>query len=193
MIVGSRRPYSLYKERQQQELYLSKKKSQEGMEWKVWMECAYELFLFQAHYAHSRGALHFTRLSRIYPVPSRLTRCSGSARTAVSCCIPPIWHPSFLKVISLFWSTTSNAFHFSFRMISPTLLDVAAITGLPPNAETVHPFASVPEFSDPWPTRTLRGVLIRLCCLSFSNSPELRASEHGRIYLLSYWLCPHLL
>lgn len=37
-------------------------------------------------------------------------------------------------------------------MISPTLLDVAAITGLPPNAETVHPFASVPEFSDPWPS-----------------------------------------
>ncbi|VFQ75065.1 unnamed protein product [Cuscuta campestris] len=38
-----------------------------------------------------------------------------------------------------FWSISTNSFHFRFGMMGPTLLDVAALTGLRPHGEDVGP------------------------------------------------------
>ncbi|GAU23874.1 hypothetical protein TSUD_369820 [Trifolium subterraneum] len=38
-----------------------------------------------------------------------------------------------------FWEKSTNTFQFPFEMLTPTLLDVAALTGLRPNEETFDP------------------------------------------------------
>lgn len=45
-----------------------------------------------------------------------------------------------MLIVSLyFWDTTHNTFHLPYGMMTPTLFDVAAITGLWPTGETYDP------------------------------------------------------
>lgn len=46
--------------------------------------------------------------------------------------------PSLIEAFSFFWSVTTNSFHVSLGMMSPILLDVALLTGIPPRGTPAY-------------------------------------------------------
>ena len=51
----------------------------------------------------------------------------------------PKYHNEMLIAALYFWNISTNSLHLKCGMLTPTLLDVAAITGLKPIGETFHP------------------------------------------------------
>lgn len=96
-----------------------------------------------------------------------------------------------LFVFAGFWSTPLNGFLFPFRMINPTLLDVATITGLPIIGEEPS---------------SLHTTLVEDLKIMFSKSASSYASflvtnkkkqevvsdgEHNAFFL--YWFCKYFI
>jgi len=48
----------------------------------------------------------------------------------------PRYHNEMLIVALHFWNISTNSLHLKYGMLTPTLLDVATITGLKPIGET---------------------------------------------------------
>ncbi|KAH0669406.1 hypothetical protein KY285_025772 [Solanum tuberosum] len=45
--------------------------------------------------------------------------------------------PHLLYAALFFWSTSGNSFHFNFGMMSPTVFDISALTGIRPHGEAI--------------------------------------------------------
>jgi hypothetical protein len=82
-----------------------------------------------------------------------------------------------------FWNSSTNSLHLKCGMFTPTLLDVAAITGLKPIGETFDP------------SKSKSGVtfdFVRATCgpyIKQEHKPhDKEVSEHEHIAFLTYWL-----
>lgn len=97
----------------------------------------------------------------------------------------------FLFAFVGFWSTPLNGFVFSFSMLSPTLLDVAAITGLPLRGEE-------PSALHTTPIEDLKIKFSKITCsyTSFQGANEKHQGpvidgEHNVFLLL--WFCKYFI
>ena len=84
-----------------------------------------------------------------------------------------------------FWDVNTNSFHTRYGMISPTLYDMAFLTGLPPTGETYLP--------DMIPTVSISGIDLSNKTYSAFVKRNMgtgdSVSEGEHVAFLMYWLC----
>nr|KYP48746.1 hypothetical protein KK1_029548 [Cajanus cajan] len=99
-----------------------------------------------------------------------------------------LFNPQMLLFAIFFWNRETRAFEFPCGFVCPTLLDIAAITGLAPIGDRFHPDAfeeeiSIKETSISWDKKTY---------LAFINAhvgkPGTPVSTYEHIAFLMYWL-----
>nr|KYP37371.1 hypothetical protein KK1_041441 [Cajanus cajan] len=99
-----------------------------------------------------------------------------------------LFDPQMLLSAIFFWNRETRAFEFPCGFVSPTLLDIAAITGLTPLGDRFYPDVveeeiSIKEVSITWDKKTY---------LAFINAhvgqPGTPVSESEHISFLMYWL-----
>ncbi|MDV3201112.1 MAG: hypothetical protein Q8877_02820 [Sweet potato little leaf phytoplasma] len=87
---------------------------------------------------------------------------------------------------SYFWSRSTNTFHFHYGMMTPTLLDVAALTGLRPNAEVLTLESKAKWIHDIGPGPYTFNSFVSSRLEKYSNDAEVIAIEHAEF--LTLWL-----
>jgi len=87
-----------------------------------------------------------------------------------------------------FWNISTNSLHLKCGMLTPTLLGVAAITGLKPIGETFDPDDESSEISFNF-NKTAYGLFIAEH--NDTESAEVNAEEH--VAFLTYWLSMYIL
>nr|KYP35927.1 hypothetical protein KK1_042998 [Cajanus cajan] len=99
-----------------------------------------------------------------------------------------LFDPQMLLSAIFFWNRETRAFEFPYGFVCPTLLDIAAITGLPPVGDRFYPDSfeeeiSIKELSITWDKKTY---------LAFINAhvaqPGTPVSISEHIAFLMYWL-----
>nr|KYP40720.1 hypothetical protein KK1_037938 [Cajanus cajan] len=99
-----------------------------------------------------------------------------------------LFDPQMLLSAIFFWNRETRAFEFPCGFVCPTLLDIAAITGLTPLGDRFHPDVfedeiSIKELSITWDKKTY---------LAFINAhvgqPGTPVSPFEHIAFLMYWL-----
>jgi len=82
-----------------------------------------------------------------------------------------------------FWNTSTSSLHLKCGMLTPTLLDVAAITGLKPTDETFVPSSCESDFSFYFDRATFGNYIIDQ---HIRDKEEVSDEEH--IVFLTFWL-----
>jgi hypothetical protein len=82
-----------------------------------------------------------------------------------------------------FWESSINTFHFKAGMMTPTLFDVAAITGLRPTRPTFDPKYVSQYFSFDYKTLTFSGFIE-----DHHDTKSAEVSDEEHIAFLTYWL-----
>ncbi|KAK2442624.1 serine/threonine-protein phosphatase 7 long form protein [Trifolium repens] len=95
----------------------------------------------------------------------------------------PRYNAEMLIAALHFWENSTNTFHFKAGMMTPTLFDVAAITGLRPTGPTFDPKYTTPNHQFDFKVLSFSGFLKTFHDLS---SDDVSHEEH--IAFLTYWL-----
>jgi hypothetical protein len=95
----------------------------------------------------------------------------------------PKYHGEMILAALHFWENSTNTFHFKVGMMTPTLLDVAAITGLKPTGFTFDPKYKSNNFHFDFKILSFSGFLKTYFKPAVE---EVSAEEH--IAFLTYWL-----
>ncbi|XP_057428984.1 uncharacterized protein LOC130722314 [Lotus japonicus] len=100
---------------------------------------------------------------------------------------PISYNPAMLLSALYFWERSTNCLHVPFGMITPTLLDVAAITGLWPIGDDYH---SAPAPVKPISIPTDNISFSRFIKDHYVESGEVSDAEH--VAFLLYWLSAYV-
>ncbi|WJX28405.1 hypothetical protein P8452_17131 [Trifolium repens] len=95
----------------------------------------------------------------------------------------PKYNAEMLIAALHFWENSTNTFHFKAGMMTPTLFDVAAITGLRPTGPTFDPKYTTVNHQFDFKVLSFSGFLKTFHDLS---SDDVSHEEH--IAFLTYWL-----
>ncbi|KAK2430056.1 serine/threonine-protein phosphatase 7 long form protein [Trifolium repens] len=95
----------------------------------------------------------------------------------------PRYNAEMLIAALHFWESSTNTFHFKAGMMTPTLFDVAAITGLRPTGPTFDPKYTTSNHQFDFKVLSFSGFLKTFHDLS---SDDVSHEEH--IAFLTYWL-----
>jgi len=99
----------------------------------------------------------------------------------------PRYNKEILIATLHFWNTSSSSLHLKCGMLTPTLLDVAAITGLKPTSSTFDPEGYESELSFDF-NRFAYGIFIKE--QHKTESVEVTVKEH--VAFLTYWLSMYI-
>ncbi|XP_020239084.1 uncharacterized protein LOC109818095 [Cajanus cajan] len=99
-----------------------------------------------------------------------------------------LFDPQMLLSAIFFWNREARAFEFPCGFVCPTLLDIAAITGLLPLGERFHPNAfeeelSIKDISITWDKKTYLAFIT-----AHMGQPGAPVSSLEHIAFLMYWL-----
>ncbi|KAK2442745.1 serine/threonine-protein phosphatase 7 long form protein [Trifolium repens] len=100
----------------------------------------------------------------------------------------PKYNAEMLKAALHFWENSTNTFHLKAGMMTPTLFDVAAITGLRPTGPTFDPKYTTVNHQFDFKVLSFSGFLKTFHDLS---SDDVSHEEH--IAFLTYWLSHFIL
>lgn len=82
-----------------------------------------------------------------------------------------------------FWSTSGNAFHFNFGMMSPTVFDISALTGIRPHGEAISSVLDIQRQKWGKSKKTSYEKFIKL------NMQREDVTEEEHLAFLNMWLC----
>ena len=86
-----------------------------------------------------------------------------------------------------FWNISTNSLHLKCGMLTPTLLDVAAITGLKPTGPTFDPEGYESELSFNF-NRFAYGIFIK----EHHETESVEVTDEEHVAFLIYWLSMHI-
>lgn len=93
-----------------------------------------------------------------------------------------------------FWSVSTNSFHFRFGMMSPTVLDVVALTGFMPHGEEVCAVLSMLESSEDFAMKRITSdEHFNYCKFLDVSMGAVPVTEDEHISFLVMWLSKYLL
>ncbi|KAK2416159.1 serine/threonine-protein phosphatase 7 long form protein [Trifolium repens] len=95
----------------------------------------------------------------------------------------PKYNAEMLKAALHFWENSTNTFHFMAGMMTPTLFDVAAITGLRPTGPTFDPKYTTVNHHFDFKVLSFSGFL-----KTFHDTSDEDVSFEEHIAFLTYWL-----
>jgi hypothetical protein len=95
----------------------------------------------------------------------------------------PKYHNKLIIAALHFWNPSTNSLHLKCGMITPTLLDVAGITGLKPTGQTFDPEKHQSEFSFDF-TRPAYGLFI----IDHYDTSTTEVSDTEHVAFLTCWL-----
>jgi len=99
----------------------------------------------------------------------------------------PKYHSEMIIAALHFWNPSTRSLHLKYGMLTPTLLDVAGLTGLKPIGQTFDPDGHISELSFDF-SRPAYGNFI--LDHHVTSSPEVSETEH--IAFLTYWLSMYI-
>ncbi|KAK4715256.1 hypothetical protein R3W88_013594 [Solanum pinnatisectum] len=91
--------------------------------------------------------------------------------------------PDLLYAALCFWSTSGNAFHFNFGMMSPTVFDISALTGIRPHGEAI---SSVLDIQSPKREKSKKIYYEKFIKV---NTQREDITEEEHLAFLNMWLC----
>ncbi|KAH0753625.1 hypothetical protein KY290_023895 [Solanum tuberosum] len=91
--------------------------------------------------------------------------------------------PDLLYAALCFWSTSGNAFHFNFGMMSPTVFDISALTGIRPHGEAI---SSVLDIQSPKREKSKKIYYEKFIKV---NTQREDVTEEEHLVFLNMWLC----
>jgi len=86
-----------------------------------------------------------------------------------------------------FWNISTTRLHLKFGMLTPTLLDVAAITSLKPTGQTFDPEGYESEISFDF-KRLAYGIFIK----EHHNTESAEVTDEEHVAFLTYWLSMYI-
>ncbi|WJX66946.1 hypothetical protein P8452_51451 [Trifolium repens] len=95
----------------------------------------------------------------------------------------PKYNAEMLIAALHFWENSTNTFHFKAGMMTPTLFDVAAITGLRPTGPTYDPKYTTPNHQFDFKTLSYSKYIE-----TFHDLSSVEVSHEEHIAFLTYWL-----
>ncbi|GAU48420.1 hypothetical protein TSUD_405500 [Trifolium subterraneum] len=95
----------------------------------------------------------------------------------------PKYHPEMLLAALHFWDSSTSTFQFKAGMLTPTLLDVAAITGLRPTGPSFDPTYASSTHNFAYTAKTYSKYIQEQYV---TKSAEV--TDHEHIAFLTYWL-----
>nr|GMD41512.1 uncharacterized protein LOC109181345 [Ipomoea batatas] len=101
---------------------------------------------------------------------------------------------NLLYAALFFWSASTNSFHFRFGMMSPTVLDVVALTGFMPHGEEVCGVLSTLESSEDFGMKRVSSdEQFNYCKFLDVSMGAVAVTEDEHISFLVMWLSKYLL
>nr|CAD1822727.1 unnamed protein product [Ananas comosus var. bracteatus] len=105
---------------------------------------------------------------------------------------PPVADNLLLAAALCFWSSTSNVFLFKRGPLIPTLLDVAAITGLRPHGVSVSMSYNPDGVSDFEDCLDLNDLAYSKFIRKFAGESPAPVTKNEHTAFLLYWLCHNI-